>query len=230
MTIMTEKERIEWLLELQKHPEQLTDKQIKQMLADEETRQLVRQLGFAKRAFKDQEAKGHTTNVNGEWKAFVAKHAMELDAANEYKTRSKSSIFTFNSSLHKLAASFAALLVASGLALAAIHIVRHYQRQDFPSIADTTVVAINTKPQTLCPKPQNSKLKTHTFNNVPLDEMLKEIALAYHVEVVFENESARSLRFHFVWKRDDSLAAVVEKLNTFRAVNIIISNNKLIVR
>ena len=52
--MMTEEKRIEWLLELQEHPEQLTDEQLQQILADDEMRQLVQQLGFAKRAFKPQ--------------------------------------------------------------------------------------------------------------------------------------------------------------------------------
>ena len=34
--MMTEEKRIEWLLELQEHPEQLTDEQLQQILADDE--------------------------------------------------------------------------------------------------------------------------------------------------------------------------------------------------
>ena len=49
--MMTEEQRIEWLLELQDHSEQLTDEQLQQIYADDEMRQLVQQLGFAKRAF-----------------------------------------------------------------------------------------------------------------------------------------------------------------------------------
>jgi hypothetical protein len=48
--------------------------------------------------------------------------------------------------------------------------------------------------------------------------------------VEFENEAVRQLRFHFVWKRKDSLTRVVEKLNTFEAVNIGMEDNKLVVR
>ena len=43
--MMTEEQRIEWLLELQDH--QLTDAQLQQILDDDEMRQLVQQLGFA---------------------------------------------------------------------------------------------------------------------------------------------------------------------------------------
>ena len=55
--MMTEEQRIEWLLELQDHSEQLTDEQLQQIYADDEMRQLVQQLGFAKRAFLHDELK-----------------------------------------------------------------------------------------------------------------------------------------------------------------------------
>lgn len=228
---MTEKERIEWLLELQEHPEQLTDGQVRQMLADDEMRQLVRQLGFTKRAFKNQEAKDHTPNANDEWEKFAAEHAGEMNALDKDENHRKS-YFPFR----KLAASFVAVLIASGLALAAIHIVRQNQNQDVSPTASKTVVADTTradiKRQTIPTKLPQDTMPTEprTFDNVPLDEMLQEIASAYNAEAEFENDSSRSLRFHFVWKREDRLTTVVEKLNTFDAVNITISNNKLIVR
>ena len=43
--MMTEEKRIEWLLELQDHPEQLTDEQLQQILADDGcTTQILRSL------------------------------------------------------------------------------------------------------------------------------------------------------------------------------------------
>lgn len=79
--MMTEKQRIEWLLELQDHPEQMTDEQLQQILADDEMRHLVQQLGFAKRAFKHDELKNDTPDVDAEWEKFAACHADELTNA-----------------------------------------------------------------------------------------------------------------------------------------------------
>ena len=76
--MMTEEKRIEWLLELQEHPEQLTDEKLQPILADDEMRQLVQQLGFAKRAFKHDELKSDTPDVDAEWEKFAASHANEL--------------------------------------------------------------------------------------------------------------------------------------------------------
>ena len=86
---MTEEKRIEWLLKLQEHPEQLTDEQLQQILADDEMRQLVKQLGFAKRAFKHDALKNDTPDVEGEWEKFAASHSEELEILDEgeYKPR-----------------------------------------------------------------------------------------------------------------------------------------------
>ena len=118
------------------------------------------------------------------------------------------------------------------LALAAIHIVSKYQKPETPLATDTIAVASpqlsthNTQPEeadTLTAEPR-------IFDNVRLDTMLMEMADHYHVGVKFEHEEARQLRFHFVWKREDSLSRVVEKLNTFKAVNIGMEDKKLVVR
>ena len=87
--MMTEEKRIEWLLKLQEHPEQLTDEQLQQILADDEMRQLVKQLGFAKRAFKHDALKNDTPDVEGEWEKFAASHSEELEILDEgeYKPR-----------------------------------------------------------------------------------------------------------------------------------------------
>ena len=73
-------QRIERLLELQTNPEQLTDEQMQQILADDEMRQLVQQLGFAKRAFKHDALKNDTPDVDAEWEKFAAKHAELLES------------------------------------------------------------------------------------------------------------------------------------------------------
>ena len=96
--------------------------------------------------------------------------------------------------------------------------------------------ATDKKPVTSLPantiKADIIQSEPYVFNNVPLDSMLTAIAVAHNMQVEFENEAARHLRFHFVWKRkrEDSLSRVVEKLNTFEAVNIGMEDKKLVVR
>ena len=237
---MTDEQRIEWLLELQDHPEQLTDAQLQQILADDEMRQLVQQLGFAKRAFKHDALKNDTPDVDAEWEKFAASHAEELEILDEgerlrvgdgtsgiHKPR-----FVLRLATHKIAASFIGVLLVSGIAFAAIQVVRNINTSK--SQQPTTEQVIDTKPVTSLPadtvKTDTIPTEPYVFNNVPLDSMLTAIAVAHNMQVEFKNDAARQLRFHFVWKREDSLSRVVEKLNTFEAVNIGMEDNKLVVR
>jgi len=238
--MMTDEQRIEWLLELQEHPEQLTDAQLQQILADDEMRQLVQQLGIAKRAFKHDALKNDTPDVDAEWEKFAASHSEELEILDEgerlrvgdgtsgiHKPR-----FVLRLATHKIAASFIGVLLVSGIAFAAIQVVRNIStpKPQQPTTEQTTDI----KPVTSLPvdtvKADTIPVEPYIFNNVPLDSMLTAIAAAHGVGVEFENEAARELRFHFVWKREDSLSRVVEKLNTFEAVNIGMEDNKLVVR
>ena len=227
--MMTEEKRIEWLLELQDHPEQLTDEQLQQILEDDEMHQLVQQLGFAKRAFKHDVIKNDTPDVDAEWEKFAASHAESLDALDEggQKPRLRAYLAT-----HKIAASFIGVLLASGIAFAAIQIVRNISTPK-PQLP-TTEQATNIEPITSLPadtvKTDTIPTEPYIFNNVPLDSVLTAIATAHGVGVKFENDAARQLRFHFVWKREDGLTRVVEKLNTFEAVNIDIEDKTLVVR
>ena len=227
--MMTEEERIEWLLELQEHPEQLTDDQLKQILADDEMRQLVQQLGFAKRAFKHDELKDNPQDMDDEWEKFAASHANELDALDEGEHKPRFLAFL---APHKIAASFIGVLLASGIAFAAIQVVRNIStsKPQLPTTEQTTDIEPVTSRPVETVKADTIPAEPYIFNNVPLDSMLTAIAAAHGVGVEFENEAARQLRFHFVWKREDSLTRVLEKLNTFEAVNIGMEDKTLVVR
>ena len=251
--MMTEEERIEWLLELQDHPEQLTEEQLQQILADEEMRQLVQQLGFAKRAFKHDELtnereqndacinsveqegrrlsqlKNDIPEVEGQWEKFAACHANELDALDEGEHKPRFLAFL---APHKIAASFIGVLLASGIAFAAIQVVRNIStsKPQLPTTEQTTDIEPVTSRPVETVKADTIPAEPCVFNNVPLDSMLTVIAAAHQARVEFENEAARGLRFHFVWKREDSLSRIAEKLNTFDAVNIVVEDKKLIVR
>ena len=249
--MMTEEQRIEWLLELQDH--QLTDAQLQQILDDDEMRQLVQQLGFAKRAFKHDELtnereqsdacinfaerggrgrsqlKNDIPDVEGQWEKFAASHANELDALDEGEHKPRFLAFL---APHKIAASFIGVLLASGIAFAAIQVVRNIStsKPQLPTTEQTTDIEPVTSRPVETVKADTIPAEPCVFNNVPLDSMLTVIAAAHQAKVEFENEAARGLRFHFVWKREDSLTRIAEKLNTFDAVNIVVEDKKLIVR
>ena len=115
---------------------------------------------------------------------------------------------------------------------AAIHVVRNIStpKPQQPTTEQTTDIDPVTSLPADTVQTDTISVEPCIFNNVPLDSMLTAIATAHGVGVEFENEAARQLRFHFVWKREDSLSRVVEKLNTFETVNIVEEDKKLVVR
>ena len=216
----TDRQLIERLLELQEHPEQVTDEQLQQALNDPQMRELVEQMAFAKRAFKNEELEAKEPDVEGEWEKFAAKN---FDEGNETQH-----VYPFK----KMAASFIGVLLVSGMAFAAIHIVRMVNNKK----AETVKVEqpASNKPSTALP---TDTVKTDTtatmqpvvFDNVPLEKMLPEIASYYDTEVSFRSEEARQLRFHFVWKREDGLGHAIEKLNRFESLNVRLEEGEIIV-
>ncbi|MBO4826054.1 MAG: DUF4974 domain-containing protein [Prevotella sp.] len=252
--MMTDKQLIARFLELQEYPEQATDEQLRQMLNDEQIHELVEQMAFTKRAFKNEETLTEELPIADEWEKFATAHAEELtnaaraegkftctmpckeeedesqlDALDEENPKSR---FALHFSTHKIAASFIGVILASGIAFAAIHIVRQYQKYETRQATNTIAVA-SRQSSTLNAQPEETDTlaaEPRIFDNVSLDTMLLEMADYYHVSVKFEREETRQLRFHFVWKRTDDLDRLVEKLNNFEAVNIIREPEKLIVK
>ena len=226
----TDRQIIEKLLEMQEHPEQVTDEQLQQALEDPQMRELVEQMAFAKRAFKNKESLSEELPIDDEWEKFAASHAEELDAIDDGKVQPHLQFSIFKSPFRKIAASFIGILVVSGIALAAIHISSLLP--DSSPNGESPLPPSQKGEATSSPMEIRNELQADTiiFDNVPLDTMLLEIAAYYHISVEIEREEVRLLRFHFVWKRTDDLDHLVKKLNNFEAVNIIREPQKLIVR
>ena len=131
----------------------------------------------------------------------------------------------------QIAASVIGVIMASGIALAAIHFVQQYQKQDIMLTTDTIAVANSSLTASHSSLPEDTvAVEPRVFDNVPLDTMLNEMADYYRIAVEFQREETRQLRLHFEWKRNENLDRVLERLNNFEAVNIIREPEKLIVR
>ena len=202
-------------------------------------------LALTKQAFVKREVEKESVPVDEEWEKFAAEHAEELEALEKDEPHAVggdlqsptrevriSNPFHLGILPYKVAASIIGILFTAGVAFAAIQVVRNISTPK-PQQPSTEQV-IDTKPVTSLPadtvKADTIPVEPYVFNNVPLDSMLTAIAVAHNMQVEFENEAARHLRFHFVWKREDSLSRVVEKLNTFEAVNIGMEDRTLVVR
>ena len=224
------------------------------MKTNNDNKQLYRDMQEAPDKYSDQEIESmmddldQVPDVDKAWQQFESEEFF-AEQSGKAERRVKSEEFAsalptirFHSLLRKMAASFVGLLLVSGVAFAAIHIVRQYQKPEAPLAADTMAEA-NSSLFTL-----NSSLLADTivkpgsvvFDNVTLDSIVKVIAAFHHLDMDLQNERQRvgasagmqasQLRFYFVWNQEESLQEVIEKLNMFEQVNLAVEDGKLMVR
>lgn len=151
-----------------------------------------------------------------------------LEAADLLRLKTKKDKVSSALSFKKLAAMFISILVLSGIAYAAIHIVsqsRQTQQTEQTSVKVRHQQTI-TESQAA---PVDTLALTYVFENVPLDEIIKDIVLYYHKAADIKNEQAHNLRLYYKWDRTATIESVVDDLNHFNHVNISIEDNKLIV-
>lgn len=220
--MMTEKQRINYLLDLQENPERFTDQELQQLLKDNELRLLIEHLAFVKRAFITQEA---APSVDAEWDNFANKYADELSILDQKHMK-----IAFTTLLRRIAAVVFGIVLLSGIAFATVHYINNYINKNQRNSIENNLIDTPQKQSFQAEKDAEIPVTKRIFDNVPLEEILEEIAVAYNAEVEFQDDAKRSLRLHFVWKSEDNLNRVVEKLNTFNAINITIKNNKIIVK
>ena len=197
------------------------------MKPNDHNKQLYRDMQEAPDKYSDQEIEAmmddidQVPDVDEAWQQFESE---------EFTTALPT--MRFHSLLRKMAASFVGLLLVSGVAFAAIHIVRQYQETEVPQTAGTMAEANSSLFTLNSSLPADTIVKSGSvvFDNVTLDSIAKDIATYHHLDMDFQNNQTSQLRFYFVWNQEESLQEVIEKLNMFEQVNLAVENGKLIVR
>ena len=210
----TTSENIRQLLEMLDNPETYTEQEIQDIInRDEDTRETYRLMVEAKRSSRQRQAE-KPIDVDAAWQKFNQKIQPQQHSFDWMK----------------IAASFIGVLFVSGIAFAAIQIVR-YTQQNTPK----TEEVVNTpKPADYTP---TDTLTTDTiaapqpiiYDNIPLEKMLPEIAAHYDVKVVFANDEARGLRFRFVWNPQNGIGQVVSDLNQFERLTVTLKDDVITV-
>ena len=210
----TTRENIRQLLEMLDNPEAYTEQEIQDIInRDEDTRETYRMMVEAKRSSRQRQA-NKPVDVDAAWQ--------KLNQKSQPQQQSFGWI--------KIAASFIGILLVSGIAFAAIQIVR-YAQQNTPK---TEEVINTTKPANVTP---TDTLTTDTitvphpiiYDNIPLEKMLPEIAAHYDVNVMFVNDETRQLRFRFVWNPQKGIDQVVSDLNQFERLTVTLKDNQITV-
>ena len=210
----TTNENIRQLLEMLDNPDAYTEQQILDIInRDEDTRETYRLMVEAKRSSRYRQNQ-KPVDVDTAWQRF------------NQKLQPKQQGFGWM----KIAASFIGVLLVSGIAFAAIHIVRQFQKQE---TLKTEITENVTSPVTTAPADTLTKdtitVQPVIYDNIPLEKMLPEIAAHYDAKVIFANDEVRQLRFRFVWNPQQDIDQVVSDLNQFERLTVTRNDNQLIV-
>ena len=204
------------LLQMMEQPQHYTAEEWQEILADEECRELYTLMSKTQSAIDAARAEEEITDdmIDAEWQRF---------------SHEKREVKSEKSSLFKFAAMFVGILMLSGIAYAAIHIVSH---NNGPKAQDEVIT--NSQSSTS----QSQIVKSDTiaapepklYDNVPLGEIFEELSDYYNVKVVYQNEDAPRLRLFYQWKPEYTLEKVVEMLNNFDWIQIQVENDTLFIR
>ena len=141
----------------------------------------------------------------------------------------------------QIAASIVGVLMLSGIAYAAVQMVRSSADRDTQAQTEQATtgnthlqVAQEAKQDTLQvaqeAKQDTLQMRPVVFEDKELSAILDEVAAYYQYEVVYQNKDARQIRLYFTWDRSQSIDTVIETFNRFERISIQKENRKLIVK
>lgn len=212
---MEKNEKIQMLLDMQEHPENYSEQELKTMLKDPEVRELMEATALLKQAMIWENSRKSTVNVDAEWQRFSGQHIADSKPRRGWL---------------KVAAVFLGVLFVSGITFAAIHIVRMVNSQKSQTVqteqpmtakASTTIPADTVKTDTIAPK-------IIRYDEATLQKILTDMGEYYRLRVELRNEDVKTLRLFFQWNQRQEASKVLEQLNTFERIHLVLNDSTII--
>lgn len=122
----------------------------------------------------------------------------------------------------KVAAVFIGLIMLSGITIAAIQYIRYID--DKQTVQKPPVTTVQPQPVAESNEPADT---LRTFENEELEDILSEIADYYHLRTEYRDDEIRHIRLYIKWNKTQSAEAMVERLNGFEKVNVILDKDLL---
>ena len=227
------------LLDLLEHPEKYSETQKDELLGDEEVNELYQQLVETRQSldFAKSKEEMKLPSIDAEWEKQKEEKQQKEEMSQNAETLQTAKLFPLWSPMRKVAA-VAAVLVVSGITFAAIHLVT---RSHQPSDKNNTELVASHKDsiqQVSAPQKSNIEEKTDSaslaqlplvYENAELQNILIPIAEHFHLQVTYQNESARHIRLFLQLEKNMSLDDIIELMNHFEKVNIRHEGQTLIV-
>ena len=238
------------LLDLLEHPEKYSETQKDELLGDEEVNELYQQLVETRQSldFAKSKEKMKMPSIDAEWEKLKEEMKQkeeqqkdDMKQEDEMKqnaeTQQTAKLFPLWSPMRKVAA-VAAVLVVSGITFAAIHLVTRSHQPSDKNNTELVASHKNSIQQVSAPQKSNIEEKADSaslvqlplvYENAELQNILTPIAGHFHLQVTYQNESARHIRLFLQLEKNMSLDDIIELMNHFEKVNIRHEGQTLIV-
>ena len=212
ITIMERDEKIQLLLDMQEHPEQFSEQALQTMLDDPEVRELMEATAQLKQAMMSDE--NNVNNVDAEWQRFAQTHLTEQKPERSWL---------------KIAATFIGILMMSGIAFAAIHIIHHVSNaggEPQKPIRETTIANPHQLPADTL-KTDSIPPKVVRYDEATLEKILTDMADYYGLSLIWKSEEAKTLRLFYIWNKQQSAVEAIRSMNSFERIRLELSDSIL---
>ena len=208
-------DKIDRFLDAIEYPERYTQSEINAMLQDPEIKEVFDLLDKTKSSLQTQQS----PDIEAEWRRFEKNHPT---SKVPYR-------FWLAGIMSRNIAATIAIAIFSFTAVAAIvsiGINKLSQRQEAfgPADVKTEYAEVIAKPDSVkSVEVVKDKIpEIIVFDNEPLKTIAGKIAAYYGCKVEFNNEASKSLRLYFRWDQANTVEEVVERLNNFEQIHIVI--------
>lgn len=209
-------EKTDLLFRMMDDPGQYTDEQWREILADSECASLYEMMCKTRSALDAELANEEFTaeTADQEWERFAAAHQIRTVKPFDWR---------------KIAAAIVVLAVF-GIAAAAIY--SHFAHTPQTETIENTIPNVN---QQVTDRTEGTvdavadKPRAHLYDDVPLEQIINDLATHYNVKPEWHGNEVRSLRLYYKWEPDFTLDEVVEMLNNFEAFSVKLDGNQLVI-
>lgn len=203
------------VLKATEHPEQYTDEQLQELLADEECAEYYRLICDADNAYVEAPEESEE-EIEAEWQRIT----------RNSQPSSNSQFTILNFQLSKVAAVVIAVLALSAVSYAAVKLLSARQQQSTPVVV-TETMQVSENPATPLPEPADT---IQVFQDAELQDILTVVADYYNLRTDYRSEEARHVRLYTKWNKAESVEKLVKRLNRFDKVNLTLEGDVLTVR
>ena len=156
----------------------------------------------------------NVNDVDTEWQRFAQTHLTEQKPDRSWL---------------KIAATFIGILMMSGIAFAAIHIIRNVSNAGLDPqepIQKTTVANPNQLPADTL-KTDSIPPKVVRYDEATLEQILTDMANYYGLTLNWKSEEAKTLRLFYIWNKQQSAVEAIRSMNSFERIRLELSDSIL---